>query len=67
MISRWIDQASPMSSFTASDGSAVAVEVKLREPYGRVSNPFADKYFVTKDLWDGLPNLEGARTVHPVR
>ena len=49
----------PDVQFTASDGSAVAVEVKLREPYGRVSNPFADKYFVTKDLWDGLPNLEG--------
>ena len=24
-----------------------------------MSNPFADKYFLTEGLWDGLPNLEG--------
>lgn len=48
----------PDVEFTASDGSAVAVEVKLREPYGDVTNPFADKYFETEGLWSGLPRLE---------
>lgn len=47
----------PDVEFVASDESVVAVEVKLREPYGKVSNPFADKYFETKGLWSGLPNL----------
>ncbi|MEX1093422.1 MAG: hypothetical protein WEF28_09720 [Acidimicrobiia bacterium] len=47
----------PDVEFTASDGSAVAIEVKLREPYGSVTNPFADKYFETEGLWSGLPNL----------
>lgn len=47
----------PDVEFTASDGSAVAIEVKLREPYGRVTNPFADKYFETEGLWSGLPRL----------
>lgn len=50
--------------FATVDGIAVGVEVKLREPYGHVSNPFADKYFTTTGLWDGLPNLERlARTI----
>ena len=49
--------AQPDIEFTTSDGTALAVEVKLREPYGKVSNEFADRYFETPELWDGLPNL----------
>lgn len=44
--------------FVSGDGTVIGVEVKLREPYGQVSNPFADKYFETPGLWEGLPNLE---------
>jgi hypothetical protein len=40
--------------FVESGGTAVGVEVKLREPYGGVSNTFADRYFETPSLWDGL-------------
>ena len=50
--------------FMSSAGLPMGVEVKLREPYGEVSNGFADRYFETPGLWDGLPNLERlARTI----
>jgi hypothetical protein len=49
--------AQPDIEFIGRNDSAVAVEVKLREPYGSVSNPFADKYFKTDELWEGLPTL----------
>lgn len=50
--------------FVSSGGTAIGLEVKLREPYGEVSNPFADRYFDTPGLWHGLPNLERlARTI----
>lgn len=49
--------AQPDVEFLDSADRHVAVEVKLREPYGSVSNPFADKYFNKQGLWDGLPGL----------
>ena len=49
--------AQPDIEFTGSAGRPVAVEVKLREPYGSVKNEFAARYFDTPDLWDGLPAL----------
>jgi hypothetical protein len=36
----------------------VALEVKLREPYGSVNSSFAKRYFATPGLWDGLPDLK---------
>jgi hypothetical protein len=49
--------AQPDIEFAARGGARVAVEVKFREPYGTVTNEFADRYFDTPGLWDGLPNL----------
>jgi hypothetical protein len=49
--------AQPDIEFTGTEGRPVAIEVKLREPYGNVKNEFADRYFETPGLWDGLPNL----------
>jgi hypothetical protein len=51
--------AQPDIEFTDAAGRPVAVEVKLREPYGGVTNEFADRYFDTPGLWDGLPALRG--------
>jgi hypothetical protein len=49
--------AQPDIEFTGTSGTPVAIEVKLREPYGSVKNEFADRYFETPGLWDGLPAL----------
>jgi hypothetical protein len=49
--------AQPDIEFAARGGARVAIEVKFREPYGTVTNEFADRYFDTPGLWDGLPNL----------
>jgi hypothetical protein len=49
--------AQPDVEFVANAGTHVAVEVKLREPYGSVTNEFADRYFDTPGLWDRLPAL----------
>jgi hypothetical protein len=51
------NRARPDVEFRASGGGHVAIEVKLREPYGSVSNPFSKRYFSTPGLWDGLPHL----------
>ena len=49
--------AQPDIELSTFDGTSLAVEVKLREPYGKVSNEFAERYFETPGLWDELPNM----------
>jgi hypothetical protein len=50
--------AQPDIEFADSDGMPIAVEIKLREPYDRrYTNSFADRYFETPGLWEGLPAL----------
>jgi hypothetical protein len=49
--------AQPDIEFTDATGNPIAVEVKLREPYGSVKNEVTDRYFETPGLWDGLPAL----------
>jgi hypothetical protein len=49
--------AQPDIEFQERNGASAVIEVKLREPYGKVTNEFSDLYFETPGLWDGLPAL----------
>jgi hypothetical protein len=49
--------AQPDIEFQEKNGASAVIEVKLREPYGEVTNEFSDLYFETPGLWDGLPAL----------
>lgn len=59
--------AQPDIEFRLSDGTVLAIEVKLREPYDheRYTNSFADRYFESPGLWDELPSL--ARLAETIR